>query len=371
MESILKKIFFLIIIILISLPVFAFNNERFLLLDTNQAENIPLTVFRDPNNPINKNCRIVLTGPPAVIDSSVDIDASIDQTTNKLAPGGYSRVYTECKSGYKATLTEVLSVNSVTPTNTNSAYCGPSQQEPDQYNCYTPDDKARFIRMDVSLIEIVSLSTKLLLHMDENINDSSSYHHVFTSVSGDPVFSGIGKFGKSLNGSTVNDGRRIETTGNPFAGIGSGDFTLEFYATMEANTSPVQVIFSSNQTSIDSSSNPTVNAFFSGGSITFRVGMRDSNNIDTISYDLGSIQNIDNFHHYAIMRKNNVLNIYIDGHAGNPIPSNYSFFDGANYFKIGHDGNLNGGSVGTFAGKIDEFKISDTALYDTTGFVIP
>ena len=225
------------------------------------------------------------------------------------------------------------------------------------------------------------MTTKLLLHLDHDIKDYSNNNIPFTSIQ-TPLYA-AGAFGNAMSSCTSN--RFPHTTQNPFAGIGAGDFTVEFWLKIKSSSNTRQVIFSSNQTDIPNSSNPIVNCYYdpSGfinarsehiGCIVFNI---DGTQIKHPVMSDGWVNGVEHCR-LAFVRKDGFLHYYQGNNYGLELnsvnysrpalifPSSYSFKETTNYFRVGFDNNIVGG--GAFEGNIQEFRISNTAIYTNSHY---
>jgi hypothetical protein len=208
------------------------------------------------------------------------------------------------------------------------------------------------------------MATRLLLHFDNSISDSSGNSQVLSN-NGVNTFPS-GKFSQGIGGfSTTN--YPFQNSSTILNGIGLGSFTIELFAKLEINGSEQAIL----QYAIGNTGSPV--DFFanisSGGSL-WTYGFNGA--VDYF-YNISSLLGDGQFHHFAFVRESiTTFKIFIDGvmilnqtslTASHTLNDSLKFVIGQNRFPSNFGDS-------SFAGVIDELRISDTAIY-TANFTPP
>ena len=201
-------------------------------------------------------------------------------------------------------------------------------------------------------------TTNLILHFDNNTNDSSSTTQNPTDTSNAPGFvTGIKKFGTH---SAYFDGSKyiLFNQGDGGTWFGSGDWAVDFWWKADADSTSYRSFYghqgqdSSNYHQLNY--NSTTNYLHTYNDV-----------LDTTNYPVRNASAVmADFHHILIQRYNNTLKIWVDGVLAAPTGglSLSKNFNTTNDFGVGWDG------VNTKAlGHMDEFRLCKHAPTITSG----
>lgn len=202
----------------------------------------------------------------------------------------------------------------------------------------------------------IDTQTQLLLHLDNNIYDASSYARTLTQSTGSATYV-TGKFNQGLN---VTTGAFPQLTSYPAAfALSTGDFTIELWA----------------KSSGLSHEGYLASAGLSGVGQDWALHVSTSG---VITWDNPTVVSASsafpfdgNWHHVAFVRNGNVHTIYVDGVSVATVTQSFT------YSYAGTNGISFGGVVGdtsnnnTWAGSIDEARVSVGIARWTTGFTPP
>ena len=205
----------------------------------------------------------------------------------------------------------------------------------------------------------VDKNTVLLLHFDNNVNDSSSLNNA-TIQSTVSYEEGKFSYGALLNKSTGYFTKNISAIKN------LSDWTIEFwYKDSGTGTSDYSGIFT---TGIEGQSSPWIGLRYMayGGRGLF---LYISDGATTITTDFGAINTIidTNWHHYAIVYRAKTLYVYLDGVLKLTKVCNLTI---SNFGSQLTSGTFANNLSRTMYGVLDEFRISNIARY-TANFTPP
>ncbi len=190
--------------------------------------------------------------------------------------------------------------------------------------------------------------TKLLLHLDNSVVDSSGSSHAMTNNS--ITFStSIYKFG-GYSGQFSGTSQYVYTADSSDWNLGSGDYTVDFWvnSTNWNNVLGGGVIF---QQGTDANNYQCL--FMDGNLIRYLV---KTSGVFTVNYQPTAVLSLNNWYHIALVRNGAVLTVYVNGVALTA-GSSGTISDYSGPLYIGHEpGYVN--SLPDFTGNIDEFRWS-------------
>ena len=197
--------------------------------------------------------------------------------------------------------------------------------------------------------------TSLLLHLDGNLTDSSSFNDSVTSSGS--ISYGAGKFGQAVN--TTNGFLLFNGAGSQYA-VGSQDFTIDMWVKASA-------VDSAGSAFMVAGLNGSYEDWGFGMSPTGKLAIFGANNTEVDSAD-GAFLTDNQWHHYAAVRHNGTATIYIDGVsvASGSMPNAFSNHSGQ--ISIGC---YNGIANNNILGLIDEFRLSVGVARWTSNFTPP
>ena len=255
--------------------------------------------------------------------------------------------------------------------NTNSQFVDVFQDDAGiASNTNAPRDSAEFVSTISQGVAPFSndSNTIMLLHMDNNVTDSSSNGITITNNNNASFNTSTKKFGTHgllLNGSNQYlSTPDIEGVDNSVVAPSTGDYTFEgwfkYYQVAESN-------YTDRIYAIGNSGTPS-----SGGTPMLSFGYRSSGTSNNVNYwgSVGSVNhdftvpvNDADWHHYATMRTSGTTYTYIDGTQRNSTTN----FDDSTFL---HDGTIfigarSGSTSEYFYGYVDEVRYSNTARYTT------
>ena len=203
-----------------------------------------------------------------------------------------------------------------------------------------------------------SATTNLILHFDNNTNDSSSVTQNPTDTTNAPTFTtSIKKFGTH---SAYFDASKyiLFNQGDGGTWFGSGDWAIDFWCKADADSTSYRAFYG--HQGQDSSNYHQMNYH---STTVYLHSFNDVLNTTTgVLRNSGSV--MANFAHVLIQRYNNTLKIWVDGTLCAPTSglSLSKNFDTTNDFGIGWDG-VNA----KYLGHIDEFRLCKHAPTVTSG----
>jgi len=205
--------------------------------------------------------------------------------------------------------------------------------------------------------------TKLLYHFNDNANDSSG-NALDLTVTGFPAYI-EGKFNNGIRGFSSSNYVSKDFTPMQIRDILSDglNFTIDFYAKANNSNTTVQHI-------IDIGSELSIGLFYNTS--TGENGIKIQNS--TTSFYNSDIVGINDslFHHFALVRNNNNLKLFVDGKI---IFQNTNFTTSLDLnnnltMTIGNSSNKTAFGDAPFLGTLDELRISNMALF-STNFLAP
>lgn len=207
-------------------------------------------------------------------------------------------------------------------------------------------------------------NTKLLLHCDGNILDSSKSAHILTDISTSSSTS-IYKFGNASR--YFNSSAYLSTPASSDFVFGSGDFTIDLWiypsAVGQSNNTEI-IVKHADATAlagyaIDMSSG-TYNLRFKASSNGSSWDITSGTVIGTLTQDIWT--------HIAVVRSGNTFYLFKDGVLANTLTSSAALYDsGSSPLLIG------GGNYTStyFQGAMDELRISKGVARWTSDFTPP
>ena len=197
-------------------------------------------------------------------------------------------------------------------------------------------------------------NTKLLVNMANGQAIDSAAQNNLTLIGGAKISTAQYKFGDS---SMVFDGTGDHTVINNAPTVGSGDFTIEFWARRSASDDGGFFQFSAAALDAASGAGPGigVNSASTVGGMYLYYGKTGA----LQSKDLGgTLPSVGTWFHVAYVRSSGVIQIYVDGTAyGSTTASTVNYTDSVLTIGGWYDANY------LFHGNIDEFRISHMARY--------
>jgi hypothetical protein len=187
-------------------------------------------------------------------------------------------------------------------------------------------------------------NVSLLLHMDgsngsTNFIDSSSNSFVVTPTGNSQISTSRSVFGGA---SALFDGSGDYITSSVTGGLGSANFTLEFWFYAQIG---VEWMFNSR----------------TGGFLGDGIDIRSDLYITTENFLLFNSSSVSRYvwHHVAIVKTGNTITRYLDGVSTGTVTGNFNFTGTS--FRIGGSPY---GNIGSLTGNIDEFRhTKDIARY--------
>lgn len=194
------------------------------------------------------------------------------------------------------------------------------------------------------------MTTKILLHMDNNFTDATGNYTPVQIGSGSLNYT-VGKFSQGItNFDPYVRYLRVALNQSQYDDLFLNDFTIEFFHKNSGN---------GNWISLNNGLGTQFSLGLTGVNLTLAYG---GSNIGSYAW-VGSSYDDTNFHHYAITRSGNDFKVYIDGVAVISVTSaNTVGLDTFYNFELGY---------GFYAGSVfDEFRFSDAVVY-TSNFTPP
>ena len=224
---------------------------------------------------------------------------------------------------------------------------------------YTNGSTDQFTGIDIdSSIITHDRNTKLLLHFDGNLDDSSYYNWQFSSNGNAVTQTAVAKFSAALD---VHNGGQIQATIPDNSFMFPGDFTIECYFYYTDNSTNYGTLISGNN-----------GADFSG----FLIGLVDDNQFGILAttgnpgdrnWNINILPQYDGVYnqwrHVAAVRLGSVITVYLDG---NSIGSqtNYGVIVPVSNITIGGYNYWSGSTTRNTNGYISDVRITKgTALY--------
>jgi Concanavalin A-like lectin/glucanases superfamily len=198
----------------------------------------------------------------------------------------------------------------------------------------------------------------LLLHGDASYADSSSYNRAPT-VSGATISTSTKKYG--AGSMSIATGQRTTFASSEAFGLGSGDFTIEFWVS-PSSLPGVQTIILGN-----SLSNPY---WFIRSTAANQILFTQDASSGGSSTQSNTALVVGVWQHIAICRVNNIIQLYVNG--VRDTLSGPGFTDTTNYTnQILYIGDQPGSGLGAFNGFIDDIRITRGIARYTGNFVVP
>lgn len=210
------------------------------------------------------------------------------------------------------------------------------------------------------------LNTKLLLHFDNNVNDSSPYNVTTSQSSGTSFTTGIfgqGFIGKTLAGPT--DPSPVSTPDGYLSGLLNTDFTIDFWMYgpgIDIYSGGNAFLLGLNENTFEYPLFFTISPPMNGNNQIALMGYKDSNYITVLSNWVSSTV-FSNWVHFAVTKNATTMKIYINGSlivetSPTDLSAYFSTFSGTKSF------------IGTSTTPIDEFRVSNIVRW-TANFTPP
>ena len=208
-------------------------------------------------------------------------------------------------------------------------------------------------------------NVSLLLNMDSDFSDSSTYNHTMT-LAGDPVISSTqSKFG-GASGDFDASGDYLQTPLTADLQFGTGDFTVEFWAYNRGKITNGPAFFSNYQ------------HWNGGGSATGMALIAGHKSLGNTKYLLaisgqlltfGTVS-YNQWDHFAVTRESGAVKVFINGVESLSTTNNGSIDGQGGYWTVGsNDFNVTG--YGDYNGFIDDFRVTKGVARYTANFTPP
>jgi len=204
----------------------------------------------------------------------------------------------------------------------------------------------------------IDYNTKLLLHLNDDWTDSSTYGHDVDTVSGAIISTTVKKFGAGSGYfDRINDYARINHHSD--FNFGTGEFTIEFFLRYNNTVQTFDVSFGK----LQPSSWGDGWGFWWDGTYNIRFMCPWGTDAYSSTAFGGFSKGV--WYHVAAVRVGSTITLYRDGVAGNVTVSKGTSIDTTRNINIGYDGSGYYSEM-----NIDEIRISNVARY-TSNFTPP
>ena len=204
--------------------------------------------------------------------------------------------------------------------------------------------------------------TKLLLNFNGSLKDSSHYNWKFTNNGDAVIQNSVSKFAAALD---VHGGGQIQATIPDSSFMFPGDFTIECYFYYTGFSNDYGALINGNNNADYSG---FLLGFLGNGTFGFiattgNPGDRNCNITITAQYD----EVIDQWRHVAVVRRNSIITLYLDGNAIGS-QTNYGVIIPVSNITIGCYNYYDGGTTRTTDGYISDVRVTKGKAIYTSNF---